>query len=246
MRIDWDGYFDGTMPASERARIDQDPALRAERDGFAAFREALRDAGQAEDVPYDRLHQSLDRIVAAPKRRSPTWALRMAPLVAVLAAFALYMNWPKPPVLGGDRFALARGPVLGETLHPDAKSAAEWLSESAGVRVPVVSIAEPNTLIQASYGKDWASLTFVVRTKNVSLQMAFADKFKEPPTVALGSSKVYQGDKGLGWRSHGVSFYVTGCEDELLLQCATRLKNAVESATWVGNAKRRGARPLAE
>ncbi len=247
-RIEWDSYFDGSMSTGERSRIDSDSDLSRERDGYAAFRNAVHSAGQSEGVPSRRLAEALTQIAAKPsKAPAPTWVLRTAPLVAVLAVIAIWVNRPQEPVSSYDPRALAQTAAMGELPTRNSEEAARWVSSHLGVPAPVLSMKGVGYLILAYKGTDWASYTFVVATHNVVLQMATTDKFSDGDKVTIANRTFYRGKSGLGWRDHGLSFYVTGCGESVLASSASALQDEVKTARFLRGEKARnrvGKRPV--
>ncbi len=238
-RVDWDSYFDGTMSSDERARIEADPALVRQRDGFAAYRKALQEAAFAEVVPMDRLSRHLGSVAAAKSPLSaPKWVLRAAPVVAGLAVFAWWLNRPEPSFSApSDRYSLAQSPSDKSLTTSDALEAAEWVAGHSGMEAPVVPM-RGGKFVFAAVGKGWASYGFQSSGSSVVLQFATRDRFDQAPKLMIANREFSRGGEGLGWRKRGVSFYVNGCGSRSLQTHASALFDEVATCKWVSKKKR--------
>lgn len=234
-RTDWDAYLDGSMSAADRESLDsrlaQEPALARELVGFKAFKAAVHGAGTAVSVPVERLDQALtaaSRPVPGAGKPAIRWAVRLAPVAAVVVALAA-VYWPQPiqrqpsdPVaIGGTAFAAidVKDPV----------QAAKWIFEQTGIPVPALTLGRLGNLSHARHGKTWARLDYGVEGHTVHLYVSMSDTFEGAATTDIQGYRFYRGAHGFGWRENGLSYYANGCEDEFLIKAVVAVRTELDA-----------------
>lgn len=201
--IDWQSYLDGTMPEAERTalegRLAQEPALKAELDGYQAFSSEITRQGQSEAIPYERLHAVFDKIVAPvsprPNILRPVFAMALALVVFVIAT-----------MLARDPNALAQSPYRASVAVSNPEHAAAWVYNHTDFNAPLVPMKGTEAkLIKAQYGAGWASYEYRLGGNNLTLY--FADRSRRSvKKLKLGRITSH----GVAWESHKLSFYLVG------------------------------------
>jgi len=209
--IDWQSYLDGSMPDAERQSIEQrieaDEALQRELEGHQAFASSIQEAGQAEAVPYNKLHAMMDAVIKPAAPTVKVAFLRPALLMAViLAVFALGAR------LTSDPHALARTPLKGHIRAISPEQAAHWAIEKTGLPAPLVPLEGTGAdLIGASHGANWASYQYRVGEDRVTL--TFANR----KSVGMQKNKLGQiSANGVSWQGKKLAFYLSGPRAALL------------------------------
>ncbi len=211
---DWQSYLDGTMPASERAalegRMALEPNLRAELDGFKAFRSALSEAGKSVTVPTVALQDVLAGVAA---KGSPIPWMRMRwSLGAVTATILILFTWL---MVTRDPMALANSRMRDSFARPTAEQASAWVYNKIGLLVPPIPMTGSGAILErTAVGDDWAMFEYSVQGDRFSIYVKSGDNFDSfPKTAGTEGAPQYVGPKGTGWRANGLSFYLTGSED---------------------------------
>ena len=199
MRIDWQGYDDGLLSAEERRSAEEalrtDSDSKAELEGLAAFKSAVREAGLRETVPVRHLEAMLSK-VARPARpvSRPRWAI-----AAFAAACLAIVAWAGTLLFG------ERGDVLEERRSfASMPEACAWAADESGLAVPSMRELSSGALDSVHAGDGWACFDFVADGSLVHMTVAsglattagcevveteFGDVFYHPMTRSVSFNK---------------------------------------------------------
>lgn len=224
--IDWDAYVRNELSPQEREalerRVAADVSLQKDLAGFVAFREAIREAGNRLEIPWDRLDRSIGAVVPKQQVRPRSWAVRFAPIVLlglVLSIGRLVASF-LPDQSGVDRLALAKSSPIEHQAVSSPAEGSRWLSKRMGVQVPTIALTGVATISSVQYGRDWGKMEYRAQNgHSASLFVSTRDDFGGP-TETIEGCRFYKSNWGLGWRQDGLAYYLSGCGMHELEQLA--------------------------
>ncbi|MDQ2987248.1 MAG: hypothetical protein M3R13_11130 [Armatimonadota bacterium] len=224
---DWGAYLAGAMGDEERNKLDAllatDEQAQQELEGFRSFIGSVRKAGQAEDVPVERLEASLGAIASETgKRSSRLFAFAMTAVIAVAVA------WLGFRALTFDPMGLNKTPTIEQIAVESPESAMRWVRKKIPLNAPSIDLAEDARIVGARYGDGWACYDYEAGGESYYLYMSRAtDPVKKGEPDNLDGTTVYRG-KGIGWISDNVAYYIRGGEDQTRDRLAKRALAATE------------------
>ncbi len=206
--IDWQSYEDQTMDKATREDVDsllrKDQALREELAGFRAFREALQTSALGQEVPIDRLNQSLRNVVQSANVRPQRVRYIVAFAAAAVALFAVFR------IVNHDPLALATTPEITRIEANDTLVAANWINNTTPFHISPPSAPAGAVVVSARRGSNWACIDFEMQGATYHLYIAKdVGKFENAQSTARAGKEFFVG-KGVGWTSDGHAFYVRG------------------------------------
>ncbi|MBL8048977.1 MAG: hypothetical protein JNJ45_09890 [Chthonomonas sp.] len=233
----WLSYLDGTMPAADRARIDEqlanDPALRDELAGYQQCCQAIGSCCQGDSVPLDRLRaqcQFKNQPMPARKR----WGLGLVlagaatcVVAGVLIAPSMFGRSDQPGA--GDPNLFAQGPVVGQLVVSNPNAAADYARQQTNFDVPVMTVGQ---IQKVECGKEWACMDLLVEGEKVRVYMrpGLDCDFTAGKSMKLPCGTVVYCCQGTGWQTKGYSFYAVGGSESTRMELASLTRSSL--ANW--------------
>lgn len=211
--IEWGSYLDQSMPETERnelkQRLEREPELKKELEGYQLFVLTLQNSALEERVPTDHLERMLSDIVGAKKKK--WWQLPIiqygTPIAATCAAIAFLVMTQRPP---------SQPPSFDTASYDNrnistGKEAADWIKKRKGWDVPNIALTGLNADFSlAEIANDWACCDFKINRSIFCLRMS--------PTVKLPAEPNYVGKGGMQmvlmngvyWKEGKYTMYLLG------------------------------------
>lgn len=217
--FDWGAYIDGSVSPEERETIESKlqscDITRSDFEAFKDFRAAIRRAALAEGIP-DRRLESMLREISSRNQRSPSWFLRFAPMVAVLAALAFFALKPRDQAL-----SMAKHPkAFAQLLTSQPEEAADWVLAKTSMKTPVLRLSGVAKIVSVQFGSGWACYDYNAQGELVCIQMTEDDTpLSGSKRESIKGTTVYV-DKALSWKSGRFTFHLNGGSEALRREIA--------------------------
>ncbi|MBX3117638.1 MAG: hypothetical protein KF784_01120 [Fimbriimonadaceae bacterium] len=215
-RIDWQAFDDGSLTPEEIVQIKQalrnDPAIKAEWEGFQALKSEIKRTRENEPVPTDRLNAMLDTVLAGRQRKGVTsrrWVVAGAAASVLAAAYIGYGLLG----VGADTHGGIELPPEADTLAMnDTASAKSWIDRHASFRMPELTLPREAKVVKAAYGKTecWACMDFEYNGKTFCLLVTVRQGVLDDKKTKTFHGIVYYEGKGVGWKAQNKTFYLSG------------------------------------
>jgi hypothetical protein len=203
VRIDWQGYIDQRLSASEMEEAERilasDERARQRVENMRRFRAHVREAVMQEQIPYDRLHRLMDKVVGKP---APRKSFRLGFLVVAVAAMAVlaFFLWPK--ALGED--------VISTTSPSEA---ATWINDQTDLGVKPLSVPG-GKLVMAERGDDWGCFCIEIDGKLIHVMISKQDRPVSGLRPKSVNGRQFLVGPGVVWKKDNLTYYVHGGDEK--------------------------------
>ncbi len=211
MKVNWQAYLDQSLSEAEMRvaehELANNPSARQELNGLKNFLVTVRNVGQAEEVPLERLSRLLP---VQPTKKS--WIPRIAWSAGLVAT-----------IIAGVWF-LQPQPTRVEIYTSNPFEATQWAKQRLGMDIPVMDLGSDAQLFLVHEGKQRCCFDYRVHGDTYHVNVRADDRGIRlegtPVTLQTGTPAAI--DRGVRWRERKFEFFIVGPQKNISLDLANR------------------------